>query len=586
MQGVGEGPQIGSDLTARRVNPRDKNVGRHFLDFLVANGHLERMAADRASQAQRETGERIDVVVTQLGLLTEDALVDALSRYFQVLVMPKGMAADASIVDNLPFPLSFLRENRLLPVSLAADTLTVATADPFATDTLASVAYFSRMRVRPLIASARWIESELSRLYDPTAAAGPSLNDDQTASPQSDDVQRLRDIASEAPIIRLVNRLITSAVQSRASDIHVEPLIDGIRIRHRIDGVMVEIERLPMDTQAAVASRIKILARLNIAERRLPQDGRAKFVVAGRELDLRVSTSPQMHGESIVLRILDREAVNFNFSALGFEPPHQSALQSLLSAPNGIILVTGPTGSGKTTTLYAGLSILNSADKKLFTVEDPIEYQLPGVNQIQVKAAIGLDFVHCLRSILRQDPDVVMIGEMRDLETARTGIQASLTGHLVLSTLHTNSAAASITRLMDMGVEDFLLASTISAIVAQRLVRKLCSFCKQPARNAQQTLDVLDPAHLQFASRLTPSNPHIAVGCQHCRGTGYHGRTTIAEILVVDSKIRRKIVRGTTDHDIEAEARGQGMETLFENGLRKVMASETTLEEVLRVARM
>jgi general secretion pathway protein E len=480
----------------------------------------------------------------------------------------------------------FLRRNRVVPLQADERQVAVAVADPFAHDILDAIAYHVERPVVAALASRRNIDLALSRLY--------GLADGETAAQAAphgasgvgyeDDIQRLRDMASEAPIIRLVHRLIASAVGQSASDIHIEPAADSVRVRYRIDGIMEEVERLPPDMQTGVATRIKILGHLNIAERRLPQDGRTKFVLGGREIDLRVSTTPILHGESIVLRILDSEQVELTFDALGFDQPTQAALAALLRQPNGIILVTGPTGSGKTTTLYSALKTLNSAERKIFTVEDPIEYQLPGVNQMQIKPAIGLDFVHCLRSILRQDPDIIMIGEMRDTETASTAIRAALTGHLVLSTLHTNSASASVTRLLDMGVEDYLLGSSLSCVLAQRLVRKLCPSCARPLHDAglQERL----AAELAVAAHQPPKQMLQAAGCAVCKFTGFRGRTTVAELLVIDDDVRATIRRGTTDREIERVGLSKGMRTLYQNGIGKVLNGETTLEEVLRVARI
>jgi general secretion pathway protein E len=349
--------------------------------------------------------------------------------------------------------------------------------------------------------------------------------------------------------------------------------------------LLEEVECLPRDLEAGIVTRIKILAKLNIAERRLPQDGRTKFVVGGREVDLRISTTPVLHGENLVLRILDSEQVDLSFEALGFDDRTRASLSAVLGQPNGIILVTGPTGSGKTTTLYAALRSLNSIERKIFSIEDPIEYQMRGISQIQIKPEIGLNFVHCLRSILRQDPDVIMVGEMRDEATTETAIRAALTGHLVLSTLHTNSAAASITRLLDMGAEDYLLASSLSCVLAQRLVRRLCASCSHPSPEgstlAQRlAAELLDPAPPCTFDVRTP------VGCPQCKHTGFRGRTTIAELLAVDQRVRGTIKRGVSDREIESEARRNGMVTLYENGIHKVLAGETTLEEILRVARV
>jgi len=394
-----------------------------------------------------------------------------------------------------------------------------------------------------------------------------------------DDIEHLRDLASEAPVIRLVNLLIQRAVEARASDIHIEPFESRLKVRYRIDGVLHEVEAPPASSTAAVISRIKIMARMNIAERRLPQDGRIMLRVQGKELDLRVSCIPTSFGESVVMRILDRGSVVLDFDSLGFDEHTLPAFLRVLGQPHGILLVTGPTGSGKTTTLYTALAKINTPDRKIITVEDPVEYQLEGINQMQVKPQIGLDFAGALRSIVRQDPDVIMIGEMRDLETCKIAIQSALTGHLVLSTLHTNSAAGGLTRLLDMGVEDYLLASTVNAILAQRLVRRLDPASAEayeplPELVAELGLDKLAtqrPIRL-YRPRPSPDNP-----------SGYRGRLAIIEQLTMDDALRRLLMQHADASDIERAARDSGMRTMYEDGLRKALAGLTTIEEVLRV---
>lgn len=569
-----------------RIDPRDGDVGQSFVDFLVRRGLLDAMAAERALQAQQRTGERIDSVVLELGLVTDADLIEATSGFFGLPVARADAYPDEAMLADV-LPEAFLRRCRLVPAGFTADGVAVITADPFAADSAEALSYMIDRPVALMVGHAKDVDAAIARLYGQAARSGKEIPaPGEAAHAQEDDVQRLRDIASEAPIIRLVNRLISTAIEHRASDIHIEPQIDCLRVRLRIDGVMAETERLTRDVHAGIASRIKILSRLNIAERRLPQDGRIKFVHGGREVDIRVATAPVLHGEKIVMRILDRNAVDLDFDALGFDPSACDILRSLLETPNGIILVTGPTGSGKTTTLYAALRRLNGVERNVFTVEDPIEYQLPGVNQVQTRPAIGLDFVDCLRSILRLDPDVIMIGEMRDTETARVGIQAALTGHLVISTLHTNSAAASATRLLDMGVEDYLLGSTLSAVVAQRLVRTLCPDCAEADADFMAGVGLMPVDLAELAATIGKPTPRRPVGCAGCRGTGYRGRTTIYEILVVDDAIRGCLTHGVTAGAIEKAARCGGMETLLQCGLRKVMAGETTMSEVMRVAKV
>lgn len=399
------------------------------------------------------------------------------------------------------------------------------------------------------------------------------------------DVQRLRDIASEAPIIRLVNQIITGAVESRASDIHIEPNVDHVAVRYRVDGVLRNAQILALALRSGITSRLKIMAKLDIAERRLPQDGRIKIAIRGIDIDFRVSTLPTIFGESVVLRVLDRGSITLDFAELGFFDDHIAAFKKLLDEPNGVILVTGPTGSGKTTTLYTALKSLNSGERKIFSVEDPVEYQILGINQVQVQAEIGFDFPDALRSILRQDPDIIMIGEIRDLQTARIAIQSSLTGHLVLSTLHTNSAASAITRMLDIGVENYLLASTVKGVIAQRLVRRLCRYCACEHRQAAHWIGVLQRT-VPLIERFGEPKIREAVGCQECGGTGHMGRCTIAEVLLIDSEVQRLILAKAADDELERTARGQGMRSMYEMGAAKIWQGETTMEEVLRATRM
>ena len=424
---------------------------------------------------------------------------------------------------------------------------------------------------------------------------------------QFDSIEQLRNLAAEAPIVRLVNLIINRAMTLRASDIHIEPFENRLKVRYRIDGVLQEGEAPPVHSAAAVISRIKIMAKLNIAERRLPQDGRIQIRAQGKPVDMRVSTVPTLYGESMVLRILDRDQVALDMDALGFDAAGKQRLETLLAQPHGIILVTGPTGSGKTTTLYAALQTLNTPEKKILTVEDPVEYQLEGINQIQVKPQIGLDFAGALRSILRQDPDIIMIGEMRDLETARIAVQSALTGHLVFSTLHTNDAGSSVTRLLDMGVEDYLLTSTLNGILAQRLVRTVCSECREPDVPSPALLDELqrwlaardsfDPGYDLLAALNNDVSPgqyrrgselvfYRANGCKSCSWTGYHGRTVISELLILSDPVRRLILSRADGREIQDAAINAGMDSMKIDGLRKALQGLTAIEEVARVTQV
>ena len=554
--------------------------------ILVAQGIIDHRSLERARHVAAETGTRLDQVLTQLGLVSERSLAVALA---QLVGAPIATAADYPdrplYVDRLK--LKFLRKAHALPIGEDGEAVTVAMADPLDDFTRSSIAAALGRPVVISVAVPIELEAALDRLYPEADSAGDpaSLLEEIVGGtePVEEDTERLKDLASEAPVIRLVNQLIARAVETHASDVHVEPFEDRLRVRYRYDGVLHEIEPPPPRLQAAVISRIKIMARLDIAERRLPQDGRIRLTVRGHEIDFRVSTVPSLHGESVVLRVLDRTAVEFDFIKLGLPDDLRRGLERCFDLPNGMVLVTGPTGSGKTTTLYTGLLKLNSVARKIITVEDPIEYQLPGINQIQVKSQIGLNFATLLRSILRHDPDVIMIGEIRDLETAQIAIQAALTGHLVLSTVHTNSAAATVTRLRDMGVEDYLLSATLKGVLAQRLVRRLCPKCKtaEPAPSA-----LIERFELR---RLAPATDEISlyrpIGCGECRGTGYRGRRAIAELLLPSSEIDRLMFDRADQNTIERAAISKGMRPIFEAGLLAIMEGDTTIEEVVRCIR-
>jgi general secretion pathway protein E len=551
---------------------------------LVDTGAIDRRTLDRARRVATETGGRLDQVLTQLGLISDRGLAEALA---QLIAAPVVTAADypetALCQDRLKA--KFLRRARALPIAVSEDRAILAMADPLDLFTRNAVAAALGRPVAVAVAVPIELEAAFERLYAELGEGDAAEMLDEVipdAEPAEEDAERLKDLASEAPVIRLVNQLIARAVETHASDVHLEPFPDRLRVRYRYDGVLHEVEPPPVRLQAAIISRIKIMARLDIAERRLPQDGRIKLTVRGHEIDFRVSTIPSLHGETVVLRVLDRTAVEFDYGKLGLPSDIRQGVERSLELPNGMVLVTGPTGSGKTTTLYTGLLKLNTVARKIVTVEDPIEYQLTGINQIQVKPQIGLNFASLLRSILRQDPDVIMIGEIRDLETAQIAVQAALTGHLVLSTLHTNSAAATMTRLRDMGLEDYLMTATLKAVLAQRLVRRLCPVCK--------TADAAPAALIERfgLERLAPGKA-IAVyhpkGCPECRGTGFRGRRAIAELLVPNRAIDRLIFEGADDAAIERIAVEQGMRPIFDSGLLAVLEGDTTIEEVVRCIR-
>ncbi len=553
-----------------------------LADLIVERGLIDARTLDRARRVAQETGRRLDGVLIQLGLAGERGLAEAYAALFGVpLARPDHFPEDPLFVERLK-P-KFLRHAHAVPLALDGDGVVVAVTDPFDHFVRQAIQAATGRPVRIEIAVPIDLEAALDRLYPDWAEGRAAPADDDAAdnAPLEEDAERLKDMASEAPVIRLVNQLIARAVETQASDIHIEPFENALRVRYRYDGVLHEAEAPPAQLIPAIISRIKIMARLDIAERRLPQDGRVKLAIRGQEVDFRVSTIPSLHGETVVLRVLDRNAVEFDFAKLGMPPQATARFTEALDLPNGIVLVTGPTGSGKTTTLYTGLLRLNTVARKIVTVEDPIEYQLAGINQIQVKPQIGLTFAALLRSILRQDPDVIMVGEIRDLETAQIAAQAALTGHLVLSTLHTNSAAATITRLRDMGLEDYLITAVLRGILAQRLVRRLCPHCRQGAPASAELVERFGLDRLVGG----PHQLHHPVGCPQCRGTGYRGRMAIAEFLVLDEPLERLIFAKADHTAIEQAAVAAGMRPMFEAGLAAALAGETTIEEVTRSIR-
>ena len=552
-----------------------------IVERLIAQGACDRRTVDRGRRVAHEGGQRLDAVLLQLGLVNERALADAMAAELGLRVTPpeRYPGAEPLLADRLA-P-RFLRSARALPIELGAGVLIVAAADPLDGFMRSAIEAATGHAVLLEVAVPIELDAAFDRLY-PDAEAGAGAADESSAAVVEDDAERLKDAASEAPVIRLVNQIIARAVEAQASDIHIEPFEDRLRVRYRFDGVLQEMEPPPPRLAAAITSRIKIMARLDIAERRLPQDGRIKLAVRGTEIDFRVSTIPSLHGETVVLRVLDRSAAELDYTKLGLAPAVIGRLLPTLELPNGIVLVTGPTGSGKTTTLYTGLLGLNSIARKVITVEDPIEYQLSGINQIQVRPQIGLNFASLLRSILRQDPDVIMVGEIRDLETAEIAVQAALTGHLVLSTLHTNSAAATVTRLRDMGLEDYLLTAVLRGILAQRLVRRLCTECRHevPAADA-----LVARFGLERRTTRRPITLWHAGGCAACRNTGFRGRQAIAEFLIPDAQVERLIFSRADHTAIEQAAIAGGMVTMFDAGVEAALAGTTTLEEVVRSIR-
>ena len=551
-------------------------------EILIERGKVSERDVERALLAQAEMGDLLGRVLVKLGLVSEQDCAAALAAQLDVpLLASEDYPQEALRLEGVAT--EFLANNGVVPVDRDGGRVRFAAAVPQD----AFVARALGMALDCPVELALGLESDVARaleryLRDDAAEDDEDERADQFAG-QSDDefIEHLRDLASEAPVIRLVNQLIQRALDLGASDIHVEPFDDGLHLRYRVDGVLQDVADPPPASQGpAIASRIKLLAHMNIAERRLPQDGRIMTRVKGHELDLRVSTIPTVHGESIVMRVLDRESIRLSLPDMGFGADTLERYRALLARPHGVLLVTGPTGSGKTTTLYASLASLDAERLKIITVEDPVEYQLAGINQIQVQAQIELSFARALRSILRQDPDIIMIGEMRDTETAQIGVQSALTGHLVLSTLHTNTAAGAITRLEDMGVERYLITSSVNGVLAQRLVRTLCGHCRAPVELGEAAIDRYGLRRFLRAGERTV---YQARGCSHCLETGYSGRSAIHELFTLDDALHEVIIDGADAATLHRAARRQGMTTLYEDGLRKVVDGVTSLEEVMRV---
>ena len=549
--------------------------------LLVDVGKLESADVDRALRLQREQEdwERIGSILVKLGLVSEKDVAESLSTQLKLELVdrteyPEERPTGTRVTER------FLKKNKALILDEDDDTLSVVMADPLDDYVIDALKLRSGKDVTPRLGVPSEIEYALEQLFDGKSGSPGAKDTDVGAAQYLDDVEQLKELAGEAPVIKLVNQLIHKAAESGASDIHIEPFEGQLKVRYRVDGLLREVDSPPMQSAAAVISRVKIMANLNIAERRLAQDGRFKQRVRGVEYDLRVSTVPTMYGESVVMRLLQRDAVAMDFVSLGFSEAQVKTMQDVLATPHGILLVTGPTGSGKSTTLYAALTHLNQPERMIITVEDPVEYNIRGINQMQVKPQIGLTFANALRSIVRQDPDVIMIGEMRDTETAQIAVQSALTGHLVLSTLHTNDAAGSVMRLLDMGVQDYLLTSAVTAIQAQRLVRTLCTECREEYTPIDEVVERWDLDRFADGGKITLHRP---VGCSSCGDTGYSGRLAILEILLMSDEIRNLVLKRCDVGDIARLAAEQGMVSMRDDGLQKAVAGLTTIEEVLRV---
>jgi len=549
---------------------------RSFLNELSKRGLIKEHDILKIKKLLKErSASNLPNLLLDLGAVSEIDIADTLATTSgKKRLLAKEIPISHELDKSL---LRFLREYSIVILYSNEMEVGIAVVDPFDSYILHALALALQVKVVVHVG----VRSEIEKVVLQQSSEQeiePSVSDKAS----DDDIEHLRDIASEAPVIRFVNVLFQKAVEVQASDIHVESIDKSLKLRLRIDGVLKDIDPPPAGTAVGIISRIKLLAKMNIAERRLPQDGKIRSQINGKEYDMRISTTPTIHGENVVIRLLDRQQVSLNFEELGFQPKVLSKFLNVLSQPNGVILITGPTGSGKTTTLYTALTHINKPESKIITVEDPVEYEVSGINQIQVKPDIGLDFPHILRSIVRQDPDVIMIGEIRDSETAAIAVQSALTGHLVLSTLHTNDAASGMIRLLDMGVDDFLLASTVTGILAQRLARKLCSHCKTPQVISNELAEKLNLAKILT---LQERQFYSAKGCEECSGTGYKGRLVILEFLVVSEKIKQQLSSNATASDLLATALNEGMETMFDDGIRKAAQGLTTLEEVARLTK-
>jgi type IV pilus assembly protein PilB len=559
----------------------------YVVEILRDVGLITHDDLQKAKEVSKHENIGIVEALIKMGRITQMDVSKALASQFG---MDTINLAEYRVPDDVIslVPRHIARRYKIIPVYKHDNTLTVAISDPLDVDTVDSLRYILKMNVEPVVSSKTDIETSLTRYYGDADDTVENMLQEITegevdlgvAEKAVDStIEDTTATEADAPIIKLVGLLILEAYRNRASDIHVEPLEKRLRVRYRIDGVLHEVDNPPKRLQAAILSRIKIMANMSIAEKRVPQDGRIQIPVMGRTLDLRVSCLPTNHGEGIVMRILDKTSLLLGLGDLGFFSDDQETMEKLISLPDGIFLVTGPTGSGKTTTLYSCLNTINKPDRKIITVEDPVEYQLAGINQVQVNADINLTFSAALRSILRQAPNIIMIGEIRDLETANIAVQASLTGHLVFSTLHTNDAPSAVTRMVDMGVKPFLVASSVRAIMAQRLIRKICPKCKEPYVPSDYEVQVL---------KLNPEEVRKATlykgrGCQDCSRTGYRGRMGIYEIFRIDDEVRRLIYEKVPSNVIRARARELGMRTLREDGVRKIMAGITTPEEVISI---
>jgi general secretion pathway protein E len=554
-------------------------------EILLRETPLTEAELTEALDIQREKSGKLKEILLKLNYLKEEDFLKALSKWLGIPYLAELFPSEINPELINKVPINFAKKYEVLPLSKDGEEVTVATSDPLNTFPLDDLSLLLKCRVQPAVATSQLILTTINQVYDRARDDAEQMMDDlnehslDTVAGVLEEPEDLLDVTDEAPIIKLVNSLLFRAVKERASDIHIEPFEKDLSVRFRVDGVLHEVIRPPKRIQSSITSRVKIMGGLNIAEKRLPQDGRIRLKIAGKDIDIRLSTVPTSFGERVVMRLLDRSSILLGLNEIGLLGDKLDRMERLIQRSNGIILVTGPTGSGKTTTLYAALSRINSPDKNIITIEDPVEYQLKGIGQIHVNPKIDLTFANGLRSILRQDPDVIMVGEIRDTETAGIAIHASLTGHLVLSTLHTNDAPGAITRLIDMRIEPFLVSSSVIAIVAQRLIRLVCPNCREEITPTKAELSELGLKREEIKGKAV----FRGKGCSHCMGTGYRGRTGIYELLLVDDSIRSLILGNADSNTIKREAIKRGMHTLRIDGSRKVFEGITTIEEVLRV---
>ena len=554
-------------------------------DMLVKANLVTDEQLKKALQQQETQGGRLGTNLVKLGFISEDDITSFLSKQYGVpSINLSHFEIDGAVIKLIPAEIA--QKHMIVPINRTGSVLTVAMADPSNIFTIDDIKFMTGFKVEPVVAAESSIKNAINKYYDSAGLVQDIMKDfddrDVSSVTEGEDqvnVSELEKATEDAPVVKLVNLILTDAIKKGASDIHVEPYEKSFRVRYRIDGVMYEVMGPPMKLRAAITSRLKIMSQLDIAERRLPQDGRIKIKMGQREMDFRVSTLPTIFGEKVVLRLLDKSNLQLDMSRLGFDPNAQADFEKAILAPYGMVLVTGPTGSGKTTTLYSALHRLNTTETNIMTAEDPVEYNLPGINQVQMKAEIGLNFAAALRAFLRQDPDIIMVGEIRDYETAEIGIKAALTGHLVLSTLHTNDAPGTVSRLLNMGVEPFLVAASTNLIMAQRLCRKICSGCREELPvPAGALVDVGFSAEEAKGIKTFKGK-----GCMSCSETGYKGRVALYEVMLITEQVKDSILQGGSAAELRELARGNGMRTLREAGLQKIREGITTIQEVMRV---